>query len=239
MDKTEFIAFGTRQQLNKLCFNEINVCGETIRAVSTVRNLGVYLDQELKMKDHVSQIVKSSYIHIRKIRSIKKFLSKDSLKTLVQCFILTRLDYCNSLLFGISEDSLDRLQRVQNAAARLIYGLRKNDHITEALKELHWLPIRFRIDYKIALITYKVLHGDGPAYLRELLVTTQHQRSLRSSKKNLLKIPNFKLESGWKRSFSFAAPKVWNTLPSELKTMNLPTFKRNLKTFLFKKAFKC
>ena len=83
MDKTEFIAFGTRQQLNKLCFNEINVCGETIRAVPTVRNLGVYLDQELKMKDHVSQIVKSSYIHIRKIRSIKKFLSKDSLKTLV------------------------------------------------------------------------------------------------------------------------------------------------------------
>ena len=179
MDKTEFIAFGTRQQLNKLCFNEINVCGETIRAVPTVRNLGVYLDQELKMKDHVYQIVKSSYIDIRKIRSIKKFLSKDSLKPLVQCFILTRLDYCNSLLFGISEDSLDRLQRVQNAAARLIYGLRKNDHITEALKELHWLPIRFRIDYKIALITYKVLHGDGPAYLRELLVTTQHQRSLR------------------------------------------------------------
>ena len=155
MDKTEFITFGTRQQLDKISLNEITVCEETIPVSPQIRNLGVHLDQELKMKQHVSQVVKSAYMHIRKIRSIKRFLSKDSLKTLVNCFILSRLDYCNSLLFGISDESLDRLQRVQNAAARLIYGLRKSEHITGTLKELHWLPVRSRIEYKIALLTFK------------------------------------------------------------------------------------
>ena len=239
MDKTEFITFGTRQQLDKLCFDSITVCNSTIQASSNVRNLGAHLDQELKMKDHVSHVTKSAYFQIRKIRSIKKFLSKDSLKTLVNCFILSRLDYCNSLLYGISDENLDRLQRVQNAAARLIYGLRKHDHITDTLRKLHWLPIRYRINYKIALLTYKSLNGHGPDYLRELLVPLQHQRSLRSSTKNLLKVPKFNLKSDGKRSFSFAAPTVWNSLPDDLKTMGLASFKRNLKTHLFRKAFNC
>lgn len=178
-------------------------------------------------------------MHIRKLRSIKKYLAIDSLKTLVNCFILSRLDYCNSLLFGISDDTLARLQRVQNAAARLIYGLRKTDHITETLKELHWLPIRYRIEYKIALITYKILSGDGPDYLQELLIPLRHRRSLRSSGKNLLQIPKFKLKSGGQRSFSFAAPTIWNSLPDEIKSMNLTAFKKNLKTFLFRKAYGC
>ena len=239
MDKTEFITFGTRQQLDKVCFEAIDVCNNTIQASPVVRNLGVHLDQELKMKAHVSHVVKTSYIHIRKIRSIKKFLTIDSLKILVSCFILSRLDYCNSLLYGTTEDTLDRLQKVQNAAARLIFGLRKHDHITDTLKKLHWLPIRSRIEYKIAIITYKTLHGDGPQYLKELLVPIQHQRSLRSSKKCLLKVPKFKLESGGKRSFSYAAPIVWNSLPEDLKSMNISSFKRNLKTFLFRKAYQC
>ena len=101
---------------------------------------------------------------------------------------------------------------MQNAAARLIFDLRKNDHITESLKELHWLPIRSRIEYKIALITYKTLNGDGPAYLQELLTPMQQNRTLRSSK-NLLQIPNFKLKSGGKRSFSFADPNYLELAP--------------------------
>ena len=159
--------FGKRQQLSKMCFDKINVCNETIFCVPSVRNLGVYLDQELKMKVHASHIVKTSYMHIRKLRSIKKYLTTDAMKTLVQCFVISRLDYCNSLLYGISEASLDRLQKVQNAAARLILGLRKPDRVTEARKKLHWLPVCSRIEYKIAFITYKTLNGDGPQYLRE------------------------------------------------------------------------
>ena len=109
MEKTEFITFGTRQQLDKLSFSDITVCGNTIQASKKVRNLGAHLDQELKMRAHVAHVVKASYMHIRKPRSIKKFLSKESLKTLLNCFILSRLDYCNSLLYGISDETLDRL----------------------------------------------------------------------------------------------------------------------------------
>ena len=134
MDKTELIIFGTKQQLSKVIFNEISVCNENIPSVSAVRNLSVFLDQHLKMIEHVSHVVKTAYWHIRKLRSIRRYLTVDTMKTLVHCFILSRLDYCNSLLFGISEESLDRLQRMQNAVARLIYGLRKRDHVTEALK---------------------------------------------------------------------------------------------------------
>ena len=217
MDKTECIMFGTRQQLAKLRFDRIDVCNEAIHSVPNVRNLGVYLDQELKMTAHVSHVVKTAYMHIRKLRSVKKYLTKHAMKTLVQCFIISRLDYCNSLLYGIAEESLDRLQKVQNAAARLIFGLRKYDHVTEALMELHWLPIRSRIDYKIALITYKTLHGDGPEYLKEMLTPMQNRKSLRSMNGDLLKLPKSKLKSGGDRSFSVAAPRVWNSLPIKLK----------------------
>ena len=104
------------------------------------------------MKVHVSVIVKSADFHIRKLYSVRKYLSKASLKSLVQRFVISRLDYCNSLLYGIPEESLDKLQKAQNAAARIIYGVRKHDHVTHLLKDLHWLPIRHRIQFKIALI---------------------------------------------------------------------------------------
>ena len=141
-EKAEFIVFGTKRQLSKVSFNTITVCDETITLVPTVRNLGVHLDQELKMTVHVSHIVKSAYFHISKLRSVRRYLSRKSMKTLVQCFVITRLDFCNSILYGISEELLDKLQRVQNAAARLVYGLRKDDHVSCVPKELHSTPYR-------------------------------------------------------------------------------------------------
>ena len=160
------------------------------------------------MTIHVSAVVKSVYFHIRKLRSVKRYLSRNSVKTLVQCFVISRLDYCNSLLFGIPQESLDKLQKAQNAAAKLIYGLNKYDHVTEILKALHWLPVRYRIQYKIALITVKTLHGDGPQYLAELLTPLGEDNRLRSSSKNMLKVPKSKLKYGGDRSFSVAARRI-------------------------------
>ena len=239
MNKTECIIFGTKPQLSKLSFDTITVCNETITSVSSVRNLGVHLDQELKMAVHVSVVVKSAYYHIQKLRSVRRYLSRDAMKTLVQCFVISRLDYCNSLLYGIPEELLDKLQRVQNAAARLIYGLNKFDHVTDILKALHWLPIRYRIQYKIALITFKALRGDGPTYLVELLNPLGKHSRLRSSNKNLLKVPKSNLKYGGDRSFSVAAPRIWNSLPNEIKTYSTPLFKKSLKTHLFRTAYKC
>ena len=191
------------------------------------------------MKVHVSAIVKSAYFHIRKLYSVRKYVSEKSMKCLVQCFVISRLDYCNSLLYGIPEESLDKLQKVQNAAARLIYGVRKHDHVTHLLRNLHWLPIRYRIQYKIALITFKTQNGNGPEYLAELSLPLQQNRAIRSSHKNMLKVPKTKLKYGGDRSFSVAAPRIWNSLPNNIKSHSEHLFKKALKTHLFKTAYEC
>ena len=150
MDKTEFIIFGTRQQLwFYLCPKRNNLftpsCSQ-FRRPSWPR---------AQNEVSCSHILQTSYMHIRKLRSLRKYITQESMKTLVHFLIISRINYCNSLLYGISEESLDKLHRVQNAAARLIFGLRKYDNISKYLIKLHWLPVRWRIKYKIALITYK------------------------------------------------------------------------------------
>ena len=144
----------------------------------------------------------------------------------------------NSLLYGLPDCLLKKLQHVQNAAARLITLSRKHEHITPILFNLHWLPINYRIIFKILLITYKALNDLAPSYVRDLLTPYTPSRQLRSSSKELLSIPRFNLKTYGARSFSVAAPTLWNTLPSDIKnSSSVSLFKHKLKTFLFKKAF--
>lgn len=236
--KTEFMIIGNKRQTKKMQYSSINVGDECINASSSVRDLGVIIDHELKLKEHVHQIVKKSYSLIRWIKSIREYLTISATKSLVHAIIVSRLDYCNSLLFGISETLLDELQRVQNAAARLILGLRKRDHISGALKSLHWLPIRHRIKYKLAVITYKVLNTGSPSYLRELLTVKEAPRTLRSNRRLLLEVPRTKLKTAGDRAFQTSAPTVWNSLPEHLKNCkSVELFKKQLKTHLFSLAY--
>ena len=154
--------------------------------------------------------------------------------------IISRLDYCNSVFTGLPADQIAQLQRVQNNAARLAVKKRKKkrDHVTPLLKELHWLPVKFRCQYKIATLACRHSEGSLPPYLSSSLCTYEPSRSLRSSNEKLLKIPKRKLKSFGQRSFSFMAPSLWNTLPATLR--NVPTlsqFKSHLKAFLFAQAF--
>ena len=144
------------------------------------------LDIQLKMTVLVQKAVKVCYLNIRRIWSIRKYLTTNATRTLVQALVTSHLDYNNSLLYGISEGLLDKIQKVQNAAARVILKLKKTDHITGALKRLHWLPVRYRIKYKIAVITYNTLYGNGPLYLRNLLHIRESERGLRSGNKFML-----------------------------------------------------
>jgi hypothetical protein len=141
---------------------------------------------------------------------------------------------------GLPAYQLNKLQRVQNAAARIIRRLPKFCHITPVLRELHWLSVKFRIDYKILLLTYKGLHEMCPDYLKDLLVISNNKiYNLRSSDSLLLKNPSFKSSSTLgDRSFQVAAPILWNALPGDIRDItNLDSFKRSLKTYLFKIAF--
>lgn len=121
---------------------------------------------------------------------------------------------------------------------RIVFRLKKFDRVSHIRKRLHWLPVRERIHYKIAVITFNVLYGNGPRYLRELLIPLNNQRSLRSVNKNLLVVPKTKLKSSGDRALMSTAPKIWNDLPINLrKQKNIVTFKRELKTYLFRKAY--
>ncbi|KAL0148905.1 hypothetical protein M9458_055709 [Cirrhinus mrigala] len=158
---------------------------------------------------------------------------------LVHAFMTSRLDYCNALLGGCPASLINKLQIVQNAAARVLTRSRKYNHITPILKSLHWLPIRFCISYKILLLTYKALNGLAPAYLTSLLPCYNPSRSLRLQNSGLLVVPRIAKSTKGGRAFSHLAPKLWNSLLDNVRGSDtLSLFKSRLKTHRFSQAFK-
>ena len=237
--KTEFLIIGSRQQLAKVNIDGILVGSAKITPATNVCNLGVWFDSSLTMSTNVGKICSKAYFGLYKIKQIRKFLSAHSTKTLVHAFVTSHLDYCNSLLYGISKYQVDRLQRVLNSAARVTCCVPRHEHITPILMQLHWLPIFYRIQFKIALLVYKVTRGMAPPYLCDL-IEEQHpgRYPLRSNDKNLLKIPRTKTKSFGDQAFAVSAPTIWNNLPKSVRDSdNLKAFKTNLKTFLYKTAF--
>ena len=236
--KTEFIIIGTRQQLAKVEISSVKVGTADIAPLTSIRNLGAWFDDKMSMNDHINKTCSKAFRGLYNIRQIRKFLSTDTTKILVHAFVTSHLDYCNSLLFGLPAYQEERLQKVLNAAARVICFIPKYDHITSSLIKLPWLPVKQRIEFKIALLVFKAVNGLSPVYLTNLLQIQPTRRySLRSNDKELLFIPRSKSKSG-DRAFTTARPRIWNDSPLDIRlSANLETFKKNLKTYLFKKAY--
>ena len=152
----------------------------------------------------VNNICRSASFTLYRIGQIRKFLDKKSTEMLVHAFITCRLDQCNSLLYGLLESQITKLQRIQNVAARLVTHSRKYGHVTPNLHELHWLPVKYRIMYKILLLVYKCLHDSAPICLQELIKKYQPSRNLRSSTQSRLACSSTSTQYG-QRSFSVAA----------------------------------
>ena len=205
---------------------------------TSVTDLGVVLDGELSMSAHVASLSRTCFIQLRQIRAVRRSLDKESTKTLVNSFISSRLDYCNSLLYRINEGRMNKLQRIQNAAARLISGALWRDHITPVLRELHWLPVRERIQYKIATLVYKSLQSTAPSYLSELCTastTIPGRRGLRSAEERKLLVPYTQYSRLGSRPFAVGGPNIWNGLPAALRdnALSPEQFRSRLKTVLF------
>ena len=233
-DKTEFMVLSSRFQPSVDC-DPIKIGTENVAPCTQVRNLGVIMDSSLTLVPHVNQSVSNSFCQIRNLARVRRYLTHDAAVTAVHSFVTSRIDYCNSLLYGLSLSTVSKLQHVHNSAARLVTHTRKFDHITPVLKLLHWLPVLQRIQFKILLITYKALHGLAPKYLATLLETPRTQRL---DKDSLLLIPKTKMVNYGDRSFSKAAPQLWNNLPSYIRNSpSVESFKKKLKTFMFDKAF--
>jgi hypothetical protein len=208
----------------------------SVDVTDSARDLGVVLDSELTLSAHVSALCRSSYYQLRQLRSAIRSLPIDAAKTIVHAFVSCRLDYCNSLLYGSTETQIRRLQSVQNAAARMVTRARRHDHITPILRDLHWLPVRQRIQYKVTLLVFKSLLGQTPQYLADecRLASTAGRLPLRSADTRTLIVPRSHNTYG-DRSFPVAGPRLWNSLPATLRSpdIGLGQFKRILKTLLF------
>ena len=168
----------------------------------------------------MSIIYANRVFQLRQLRSIRRTLTDEATCLLVHAFVSSRLDYCNSLLFGMSNCLLNKLQRVQNAAARVTTGKRKFDHITPSLRvSLHCLPIHQRISYKLGLPVFKCLNGMAPQYLKELCIpaSTITSRNLRSASKNDLFVPLTRYKTLGPHVFAISGPAFWNYFPEEIK----------------------
>ena len=237
-DKTEFIIIGTKQQRQKLSNHfPVKLFDNDISPSDSVRNLGVIFDSDFSFHKHVSNICKSCFYHIRDLRRIRRHIPLSTAKTISNALISSRLDYCNSLINNIAKQDLSKLQRVQNCLARVILRAPRFSPSLPLLKQLHWLPVNYRIKFKLCTLTFRALAIHQPPYLASLLHFSNIPRQLRSSTSQQLSIPRTKLNLG-KRAFSVAAPIIWNELPTTLKSCeSLASFRKNLKTYLFKIAF--
>ena len=213
-DKTEMVIFCSKHHLGQYGHCTINIGDSAIIPVSHVRNLGVQMDDHLYMISQVTAICATCNFQLCRLSLVRRYLTVDATKNAVQALIISRLDYCNSLLLNLPTSQIARLQRIQNKAARLVTRTSMREHITPVLKELNWLPIDRRIVYKV--ITYKALHGLAPVYLAELLAPRSLNNCLQGANALTLHQPIAQKRVG-EGAFWF-----WSTPPMELITERTP-----------------
>ena len=187
----------------------------------------------MTLQKHITNICRSVNIYTRMIDNIRRYLSDTAVRTLVQSIVIARLDYCNSVCIGLPMNSLQRLQFVQNSAARVIIQAKRYTSITPILNELHWLPNNKRCEFKILLLTFKSLNGCAPEYLCDMLNLYMPNRSLRSTAfKSFVPYRNRSIRLG-KRLIGTSAPKLWNELSRNIQRADSITmFNKLLKTLL-------
>ena len=212
----------------------IEIGTERVFTAQEARNLGVIFDDKLSMSKQVNSICRSASLALHKIGQIRQYLDQPTTELLVHAFVSSRLDNCNSLLYGLPKSLLAKLQHIQNSAARLVTRKNSFTHITPVLHSLHWLPVVERINFKILLLTYQCMHRLAPTYLIELINDYNPPRSLRSTSKSLLTQPSVKTNHYGCRSFQYASAHLWNNLPCKIKqATSVAHFKSLLKTHLF------
>lgn len=233
--KTEVVIFAPPKSIHKVA-DSLSHLSPFVKP--SAKSLGVILEPDLCFKKQINAVVKNSFYQLRVITRLKPTLSFKDLETVIHAFITSRLDYCNALYFGLPQNQLARLQLVQNAAARLLTGTKRREHISPVLSSLHWLPVSFRIDFKMLLLVFKSLHGQAPVYISDMLRHCSSSRPLRSKDKGLLQVGRSRLKQKGDRAFEIAAPRLWNSLPPDIRSApTTSAFKSKLKTYLYTLAF--
>ena len=246
-NKTKFIIFGSKPQLDKCKTKTLNVNDTEIEHADKIKYLGVLLDQKLNLKQHITSKCQTAMLSIQQIKNIRYLLTQEATEILVLGTVMSHLDYCNSVLVGLPDVDISKMQCIQNIAARMVVlndVSMRDSNSRSILANLHWLPIRRRTEYKILTLVHKCLSSGVPKYLNNLLTEypyTERRQGLRSQhQERRLVEPKTKLKTFAARSFSCAGPKWWNRLPNALKTIkDVQQFKNRLKTYLFKEEYNC
>ena len=237
-DKTEFLIIGTHRQRDKIkTLFPIPLLNQHVMPAVSTRNFGVIFDDKLNFREHISLICRTCFYHIRDLRRIRRYLPVSVAKTIATALVTSRLDYCNSLFHNIAIKDITKLQRVQNCLARVVTRYPRFTPSKPLLKSLHWLPVQYRIMFKMCTITYQALSSKQPSYLHTLLTPIRKSIQLRSSTSDLLFVPKVNTNMGT-RAFAVGAPTLWNMLPSSVKSVeNIAKFRRHLKTYLYNLAY--
>ena len=241
--KTEIIWCSSERRQQQIPITSLTVGADAVIPVNSVRNLGIHINSDLSMRIHISKTVSSCFSALRQIRSIRRSITRPVLLTLVSSLVLTKLDYGCATLAGLPTTQLNRLQSVLNAAARLIFSIRKYDHITPLLKQLHWLRVPERITFRLATLAYRCQHGMAPHYLATQLhrkAEVSPQYWLRSASTAAIEStrPPSQHKTIGDRAFCEAAANAWNSLSATVHSSeSLSVFRRRLKTELFQRSF--
>ena len=205
----------------------------------------MWFDSDFSFSTHVQKVCNGCFCQLRDFRNIRQFLTQDAAVSVANAFVSSRLDYCNSLFRSLSKASLHRLQSIQNCAARIVTNSCRYTHITPVFRKLHWLPIQFRSEFKLATLVYKFIHTGFPKYFAPHLSTYRTTYNTRRSQSvaNFLNVPKFQptIHKSTKQfgfSFAFDAPTVWNSLPEDIRASpTMASFRKKLKTYLYTKAY--
>ena len=213
-DKTELLLIHSKFR-KEPTFAPLNCGTEIITPSKSAKNIVVTFDSNISLSTHIGLICKPAFFHLRNIARIQKYLFFKTTATLIHAFITSKVDYRNSILYGLPNCELRRLQRVLNAAARLLTGTRNYDHLGTVLVNLHWLLIGKRVMFKVILLTFKALLDAAPNYIMNSLQVCKPSTNLRSSNPSLLTSRSNQLKTYGYCSFTLTVPRLWNVLPQD------------------------
>ena len=234
-DKTKLLFIGSSTNTTHHNSLKVQCHGQELSNSKAEKTLGVFLDSNLTMEENVKEICKASYFHLRNMGRIKKCLDTELRILLVKSFVLSKLDFCNGILANIPVHLMNKLQSVQNSCIRFIYNIKRREHVSQYLLKAHFLPVRYRIKYKLCLQVFNILNGISPCYLKDLVQPQVHRRANLRSENDAFLLDARNLLSG---TIAAKMTLYWNDLPYVIRSCELVTkFKKDLKTHYINEAF--
>ena len=221
LDKTKGLAVGVPQLLQKLSSFSVRLLDKELTPVPVVKDLGVHLDACLSYNEHITKTVSNSLLKLKQINRIKHLLDRKTLLLIMNSFVFSKLLYCSTVGSNTSNSNIAKLQKVQNFAGRIIFGLRKYDHTSDGLQSLNWLPIKERLILNDATMMHKCINKLVLHYLVDNFKLRSHVHNRLTRLSSALDIPLCRLSTG-QRSFAYRGAKLWNSLNSSIKSLTCP-----------------